>query len=1039
MPSANSSENLDFQVVHTSGTTRIAHLPSAAGIDRLVTAGDDFLVRLLPTSPNSSAEPYLIEDATQPLTWVDVDHNYLITASEDGCVRLYNHSPQDGSPPTQLQTILRRESLPVRCVAIERSQPSSKSPRVAVCSDELIIRIVDAADPRKVQLLTGHSRAPCAASWSPVAPILITCSSDGSARVWDLASSQSDCIKVIDAILPAARADSDHAMNAVWHPSGTFFVLPSKAHELVIVSAQPSTDPAAASTSSSAPSWIRTGSFAAPSAGSVPTPSGAITAMAFCPNGRYLAVATTDGQVTVWETSSRLPVRASKAENLVTGISWHPSKDALAWTDNNGTLARWSHVLGSSYPSPFEHVEYAPATRSKRPRDEVDDLFDGTGLDDDADDVDQGVDDFVVNDLPNDHYGNTDGPSASNKRKRDRPTFVQGTKAQEAFQPASTPMRAQRRYLCYNLLGSVTAVDQDSHQSISFDSYDASARRNFRFIDHHNFSMASLGQQGILFGSKAQTETPSTVYFKPFESWNSTSAEWTLNLPTGEEVQAVALGGVDPTRADPDTDESAASGLGTAVVATSRGYLRFLSTSGMQTYVWALGQPIVTMAAGARSLVVVHRSAGGALDGFQSLGYHLIDLGTFDVIQEGVLPLARDTHVRWAGFNEHEQPSVYDSNGVLFVLDRAHRCRQGRWVPVLDTALLKEAASAAVSATEAAARAASSRNYWPIAVTSTQALVLILRGGRAHPEVDGARHLVQEVDLQIPLINRESGTGQHEEKTLRDSLLASSVRDARHAGLPAGEAFAHEMTADKASLQLIQLACKADRHARALDAARRLHSTRTLDAALQIAAFFHLPSLAERMGALRAPLADRALQADEESRRWCDPSARGGPAYSAPLPPIPDERKRLSDALAEDFPPRPPRRSFGASPISIEKENRITPEEHSPAPLPGPKPSNPFARTMVRDRSLHKSASFFERVDKPAPPSKQSTLASFKKVKPNPAFGEPESFPTDSEESLRATLNDAEERHTRPTALEETQYPDYEDESMVPEPESIPA
>ncbi|KAN0061223.1 DNA polymerase alpha accessory factor Mcl1 [Thecaphora frezii] len=960
------ADNVNTQVVHLSGITRIAHAPAEANVDRLYTAGDDYFFRILGTTLASKTDPLMVEDATNALTWIEADANFVVTASEDGCVRLYSHHPTDEHanplPPTQLHAIVRRESLPVRCAAIERYLPRQQSPRIAVCSDELIVRVVDAGDPRRVQLLTGHARGVRSAAWCPTAPYLITCSSDGSARVWDLGSPEPNCIKVIDGILPAARPESEVACLACWHPSGNHFVIPSKAHELVIMNSH-----------AQSPSWIRSSSYLASASSAVPTPSGSISSMAYSPNGRYLAVGTSDSQITVWEATSKQAIRYKKSEGLVTGISWHPTRDALAWTDNQGTLARWNEVVGSTYPSPCEPVQHdigrgataasaAAVQASRGARDSVDDLFAGTGIDDDDDDDvamapaaaanglgpdGDGLDDFVVDDDGRGHYSSRhaggSGGGHGCRAHRSAPMLVQGTKPQEPFQPTATPMRAQRRYLSFNMVGTVTAVDQETHQTISFESFDVAARRNFRFTDHHGYSMASLGPQGVLFACKRQGESPSGVYFKPFESWNNISSEWTLSLPDNEEVEAIALS----SGAEADGDASQ-SGQGIAVVATSRGYLRFLSTSGMQLYVWALGHPIVSMAAGSRHAFVAYRSAGGALNGHQSLGYCLIDLHNFDVVQEGLVPLAKDVYLRWVGFNDHQLPAVYTSDGVLLLLDRAHRTRQGRWVPLLDTNLLKEQPS--TTTTEAAARATSSLSYWPVALSAKQLMVLFLRSGQQYPEVDGTRPLIQELELQLPLVNRESGTGQQEEKSLRDSLLASMARDTRYAGVVSGELepASLEMASDKALLQLIQLACKADRHSRALDAARRLHSTRTLDAALQIAAFFHLPSLADRLVELRPDLEERAARLDEEARRWCDPSLRGGPAYTSPAATrsrileddgiggagsVAKRRKLLNDALAGDFAREGSRRSMASSPAPPRRTEPTAPTASTPPPL----------------------------------------------------------------------------------------------------------
>lgn len=1047
------SEDLHVQIVHT-GPTKCIHAPKSAQVDRLFTGGDDYLVRILPTLPLPGVEPHLIEDATEPITSLDADGRFLVTASEDGSVRLYRHHPLDseGNPtsPTALQSLLRRESLPLRCVALERSVSNGKAPRVAICSDELIVKIIDVEDPRRIQLLDGHNRGLRSASWSPVAPLLVTCSTDGVARVTDLSDVEPKFVKSIEGILPITRAESDEAASACWHPSGTYFVMPSKAHELVIISA-----------ANDSSAWSRTGTFFASASGPVPTPSGSITALAFSPNGRYLASATNNGQVTVWETESRQAIRHKRADALVNAISWHPTKDALAWTDNEGSLSRWSDVVGSARPSPVEEITFDVSKAARGSHGRIDDIFAGTGLSDDEDDDapprDEGdindLDDFVVDDESHSRrYGGADPYSRTNGRGghamgagRDGGMMIAATRPQPAFQSTATPMRGQRRYLAYNVLGSIVAVEQESHQTISFESFDTSARRNFRFSDMNNICMADLAKQGILFAAKQSGDQSSSVFFKPFvAASNNLSSEWTFNLDQGEDVEAVALGGSGLRIVSEDgweDQDAGRSGVGVAVVATSRGYLRFLSASGIQLYLWALGHPVVTLAVGARTALVIYRRTGLPSGGFQDLGYKVIDLANFDVIQDDALPLAKDVHVRWAGYNDQHQPAFYDSNGTLFVLDRAHRPRQGRWVPSLDTKRLRDGASA--DASETALRAASTLGYWPVALTSSKLMVLLLKSGRTYPEVDGTRHMIQELELQVPLIHREGGTGPLEEKSLRDSMLAMTARDVRNAGIESSpsddtsplDASTLEMSSDKALLQLIQLACKADKHGRALDAARALHSTRTLEAALKIAAFFHLSSLAERMVALKEGLEGRQERVEEESRRWCDPMVRGGPSYTNPA--LVDVmtrasakedvsnaslRKRASAALGEEF--QPPSRSASGvlrgdrfdtpssssiaaagaystrspapasttadesmllddDPSSLGKENlyRSSEKRKSPSdddfsttrPLIQPnKKSNPFARTSSnKDKQMHKSTSFFERIE---PFEKESSL-----------------------------------------------------------------
>ena len=50
------------------------------------------------------------------------------------------------------------------------------------------------------------------------------------------------------------------------------------------------------------------------------------------------------------------------------------------------------------------------------------------------------------------------------------------------------------------------------------------------------------GVQGALYGSPSSKDAPSTLVWRPFDSW-AANTEWTLGLPPAEEVLCVAAGG----------------------------------------------------------------------------------------------------------------------------------------------------------------------------------------------------------------------------------------------------------------------------------------------------------------------------------------------------------------------------------------------------------------------------------------------------------------------------------------------------------------
>jgi hypothetical protein len=551
-----------------------------------------------------------------------------------------------------------------------------------------------------------------------------------------------------------------------------------------------------------------------------------------------------------------------------------------------------------------------------------------------------------------------------------------------------------------------------------------------------------MAAQGILFACESEAENPSVVFYRPFDDIPGVQTEWSISLPPGENATALALGGVPNVGSLADVHEDG-SGLvdesrttpATSVVATSRGMLRFFGPSGMQSYVWALGAPVVTLAANTHGVLVVYQAAPSTT-AQTFLAYLLVEFSQWCIMQQGPLPLGPDSTLTWAGMDELGTPAIFDSMGMLYTLDRAWRPGQGRWVPALDTQLALQPRSADAETTKPRVRC------WPIGITATHLLALLLPTSQLYPQPSGPRPLVQELELSLFMAQRDSTATPLEELALRRALLAGAIRDARAAtGLDLtpkrmsaqeSDPVQLDMEADKALLQIVQLACKADRYARALDASRALHSEATLEAALKIAHFFHLPSLADRMEQIRAPLIIHQQFQTEMVERSCGTDALlrniarmqvPAPTPAPPAPVLDDPRTALQK---DGFGSRIPRTSSSvlareglahqqqmqAPTPSMTPSDWLPPSSSLPSAAPSPAPPtepdeiaapsstppvrmNPFARThsIAKERHLQKSSSFFERVDatakrkddtndadraeKRSSSSRQSTLASF--------------------------------------------------------------
>ena len=497
-------------------------------------------------------------------------------------------------------------------------------------------------------------------------------------------------------------------------------------------------------------------------------------------------------------------------------------------------------------------------------------------------------------------------------------------------------MRNARRFLAFNTIGTITAVDQDSHTTVLFESFDVSARRNYTLREARKFCMASLAPQGALYASVAEPAdgVASSVFYKPFEQmWGSGTAEWSFDLPQGESVVALAMGGPDRKM---DEEPSASDAAATvALVATSRGFVRVFSSAGLQRLVWHLGSDVVTMVAGAHTALIVTRTGAMALAGRQGLEYMLLDLQTLATVGQGKIPLAKDATLVWAGFNEYDTPVIYGSQGLASVLDGARSAAgvNAKWLPVLDTTQLLVGGEQPVPENKI--------HYWPVGALVNKMLFVMLKGSLPFPDASVSRPLIQELELALPVLDSTSTMGKHEETWLRQSLLASMIRSRPPALVeseldPAGV----DQNADKALLQLIQLACKSDKMKKAVDGARELRSGRTLDAAVKIAQYFGLASIVDRMQGLRDYVETRSERADQIGQGAGSTTVviAASPAGSNVLVPESQEARRAAhQALTEDFAPlrKPKAFRLSAAAASGSSASFLTPSSAAPSMTAG--------------------------------------------------------------------------------------------------------
>ena len=174
------------------------------------------------------------------------------------------------------------------------------------------------------------------------------------------------------------------------------------------------------------------------------------------------------------------------------------------------------------------------------------------------------------------------------------------SKRQEPFQPGSSPVHLQHRYMVWNNVGIVRSFNEEE-SSTEVEFHDTSVHHGLHIPNTFGHTMAALSTQALLLACPAQEESGSKLVCVNFAGSDG-HKEWSTTLPMGEEALALAIG-----------DSWLA-------VATSRRILRFYSILGLQRGMISLPGQIVCLAGHTDKLLITFHTAMG-MPGEQSIGY----------------------------------------------------------------------------------------------------------------------------------------------------------------------------------------------------------------------------------------------------------------------------------------------------------------------------------------------------------------------------------------------------------------------------------
>ncbi|KAF2671721.1 WD40 repeat-like protein [Microthyrium microscopicum] len=824
---------------HSPGPAYLSYTPNG---DKIVTVGMNNAIRIFQTG--SDEEPITLDNCSGENTAVVATDDFFLVGNDDGTVSKYDFKANS------LGTPLIRLSLPVRDISL-----SPDGIWAAIASDEIAVKVIRINDTSKVLHLRDHMKPIKHVSFDTSGTVLAASCSDGSIYFYSLSSEQPQLVKKVDGLIKALDNEAEASSKVVWHPAGGSFGTPVAGRDFQVTARG---------------DWSEISTFK-------DGHSTDISAAAWSPNGALLVTTSIDKKLILWDTKELKILKTyDPARETILAMHWHPTKNILTYTNNDGELyiheefvpqeflsflKKGTHrmVNGHAPDSPSKDSMANGMTNGARGRSaSMDSLDEILGLDGNSQ---AGADDFIVDDdgagyaeaEMNGNGKRTNGhlPSTVGHSKKYRSTGSFKPDTHESFQPGSTPWRGNRRYLCLNLIGFVWTVDQGDYHTVTVEFQDRGFHRDFHFTDPFLYDKACLNENGTLFACPPRADEPAQVFYRPHETW-TTRTDWRTQLPKGESVTAIALSDSYVT------------------VTTSTGYVRVYTLFGVPFRIYRQkASPAVTCAAWRDYVLTIGNGAVGA-DGRSQLVYTLENVKRDEIHQSSdIVALSPGATLQSVFFSDQGDPHIYDSTGTLLVLSHWRTPGQARWIPLLDTRLLDRLATGKKD-----------ESYWPVAVAQDRFHCIILKGGDKHPYFP--RPLLTDFAFQVPIASTarkdpdemETDTpaaSTHEQSYLLNNILSSLLSDlidSTHSTAAQRLQLTQlETESDKALLQLLMVECLQgeERGMKCLEIAGLLNdrSGKMLPAAQKVAQRYGREILSEKIG----ELAEQRLMAEREGER----------------------------------------------------------------------------------------------------------------------------------------------------------------------------
>lgn len=464
-----------------------------------------------------------------------------------------------------------------------------------------------------------------------------------------------------------------------------------------------------------------------------------VCSFSFC--GKFIAAGSVSGEISVWNTIDKSKLKGQckgQESHAITSLAWNPNKSGdVAFCDADGQLSSLKTSTQKS-SNGFIDDEAEADEEEADGGDEIEDFYGGMEVEDDGDEDNENC--VSIAKLKNETLkmgGDSDDDDAGSVKSltsavpSERAPVIKKFQLQPPFQPGSSPVGLEHRFMTWNHIGQVVSHAGEEN-SIITEFHDVTIHPSLHILNNLNHEMASLSSTCLALATR---ETPCRLVCIALVS--AGSREWSTTMPDCDEIQAIAAG---------ETFVAAA---------TDAGVIRFFTIMGTQREVIAVPGRVVAMTASENKLAVAYHTSDTS-NKFSLMIITLLGLTMTNRVVD--LPVTAEKKLTWLGFSDMGSVIASDSSGRIM----SYNIRKSLWYPICD--LMTHIGGA-------------SDNFFIISVSEKcQKIRATLCRGTNFPHTN-PRPIVRELDYSLPLCNMETEKSKLEEALVRANTFSMEGSD----------------------------------------------------------------------------------------------------------------------------------------------------------------------------------------------------------------------------------------------------------------------